>query len=223
MFSYRDKGRRHRWPFLLVPVLLLGLQCLAQVPDAAAVAGRVDHHYNSLRSLRVQFSETYAGMGMHRAESGTMLLKKPGRMRWSYSEPAGKLFVLDGKYAWFYAPGDAQVQRLPASQLDDLRSPLRFLLGHTQLAKELDGLSIVPNDGGFTLAGAPKGMEKRVHRISLNVTADGVIRSMTIEEVEGSRTSFTFSNEEPDVPVTTGDFTFVPPAGVPVVEGLPPV
>ena len=206
-----------------MPVLLFGLQCLAQVPDAASLAAKVDHHYNSLGSLRVQFRETYAGMGMHRAESGTMLLKKPGRMRWSYSEPAGKLFVLDGKYAWFYAPGDAQVQRLPASQLDDLRSPLRFLLGHTQLAKELDGLSIVPNDGGFVLAGAPKGMEKRVHRISLSVTAEGVIRSMTIEEVEGSRTSFVFSNEEPNVPVTTGDFTFVPPAGVPVVEGLPPV
>ena len=206
-----------------MPVLLFGPQCLAQVPDAASLAAKVDHHYNSLRSLRVQFSETYTGMGMHRAESGTMLLKKPGRMRWSYSEPAGKLFVLDGKSAWFYAPGDAQVQRLPASQLDDLRSPLRFLLGHTQLAKELDGLNIVPNDGGFTLAGAPKGMEKRVRSISLDVTADGAIRSMTMEEVEGSRTSFVFSNEEPNAAMKPGEFTFVPPAGVPVVEGLPPV
>ncbi len=207
-------------------MLLLGLfsfRSPAQSPDAATVAGRVDRHYNSLKSLRVQFKESYAGMGMHRSESGTMLLKKPGRMRWTYSEPAGKLFVLDGKYAWFYAPGDAQVQRLPASQLDDLRSPLRFLLGHTQLGKELGGLTIAPNDGGFTLAGAPRGMEKRVASIALSVTAEGVIRSMTIEEIEGSRTSFSFSNEEPNAVVTPDTFTFVPPAGVPVVEGLPPV
>ena len=58
-------------------------------------------------------------------------------------QPVGKVFVLDGKFAWFYTPGDAQATRVPAKQLDDLRSPLRFLLGHTQLKKELDNL-----DGG---------------------------------------------------------------------------
>jgi outer membrane lipoprotein carrier protein len=171
----------------------------------------------------VQFTETYAGMGMHRSESGTMLLKKPGRMRWTYSEPAGKVFVLDGKYAWFYAPGDAQVQRLPASDLDDLRSPLRFLLGHTQLEKELAGLTVTPRDGGYSLSGVPRGMEKRISSITLDVSAVGVIRSMVIEEVEGSRTSFAFSHEEPNAQVTPGDFIFSTPAGVPVVEGLPPV
>ncbi len=195
----------------------------AQVPDSAGIAARVDHHYNALHSLRVQFTETYDGMGMHRAESGTMLLKKPGRMRWTYTDPAGKLFVLDGKYAWFYAPGDAQVQRLPASQLDDLRSPLRFLLGHTQLAKELSNLKVMPLDGGFSISGSPRGMEQRVNSITLSVTPEGAIRSMTIEETEGSRTSFTFSGEAPDALVTPGDFVFNPPANLPIVEGLPPV
>jgi outer membrane lipoprotein carrier protein len=198
----------------------------AQTP--AEIAARVDHHYNTLHSLRVHFTESYEGMGMHRSESGTMLLKKAAsasgnRMRWTYTDPAGKLFILDGKYAWFYAPGDAQVQRMPASQLDDLRSPLRFLLGHTQLAKELAGLTMTPADGGYVLTGVPRGMEKRIASISLDVTEDGAIRSMTIEEVEGSRTSFAFSNEQPNAPVLPDDFVFHVPPNVPVVEGLPPV
>ena len=37
-------------------------------------------------------------MGMNRHETGTLLLKKPGRMRWTYAKPAGKLFVLDGNF-----------------------------------------------------------------------------------------------------------------------------
>ena len=152
-----------------------------------------------------------------------MLLEKPGRMRWSYSSPAGKSFVLDGKYAWFYAPGDAQVQRLPASQLDDLRSPLRFLLGHTQLEKELSALTMKPSDGGFILSGIPRGMEKRVAAITLAVTADGAIRTMTIDEVEGAKTTFLFSGEQPNVPVARDAFVFQVPDGVPVVKGLPPV
>ncbi|MEI9969369.1 MAG: hypothetical protein WDM87_12375 [Terracidiphilus sp.] len=65
-------------------------------------------------------------------------------MLWRYSSPPGKIFLLDGKYALFYAQGDAQVQRIPASELDDLRSPLRLLLGHTQLEKELTGLMLAP-------------------------------------------------------------------------------
>ena len=105
---------------------------------AADLIRRVDDHYNHLRTLRARYSEHYSGMGMDRTETGTLTLKKPGLMRWSYDTPAGKVFVLDGKFAWFYTPGDAQVSRTPAKQLDDLRSPLRFLLGHTQLAKELE-------------------------------------------------------------------------------------
>lgn len=220
-----------RWPllFVLVSAFKLNAQAApAMAPAAQALAARVDHHYNSLRSLRVQFIESYAGMGLQRTESGTMLLRKAGleklsKMRWSYTSPAGKLFVLDGKYAWFYAPGDAQVQQLPASQLDDLRSPLRFLLGHTELEKELSGLTMTPKDGGFVLKGAPRGMEKRVASITLDVSPEGTIHSMVIEETGGALTSFIFSQEEPNVPVTPQDFTFPVPAGVPVVKGLPPV
>src|SRR5450755_644275 len=65
---------------------------LPRTPDA--IAARVDHHYNSLHSLRVNFIQEYDGMGMHRRESGILLLSKPGRMRWTYAQPAGKLFVL---------------------------------------------------------------------------------------------------------------------------------
>ncbi len=120
-----------------------GASLLAVAQDNDALVRKVDDHYNHLSSLRAHYTERYSGMGMDRTEEGTLLLKKPGRMRWSYAAPVGKVFVLDGKFAWFYTPGDAQATRVPAKQLDDLRSPLRFLLGHTQLEKELDEL-----DGG---------------------------------------------------------------------------
>ena len=147
---------------------------------AQQLAQRVDKHYNGLHSLRTAFTESFHGMGIDREESGILLLRKPGKMRWSYSHPAGKVFVLDGKYAWFYSPGDAQVERLSAGQLDDLRSPLRFLLGHTQLQKELEGLTVSSGPDGLQLSGVPKGMEKRVEKIVLGVSPEGVIHSMSI-------------------------------------------
>jgi outer membrane lipoprotein carrier protein len=198
---------------------------LGAVQDAAhQLAQKVDLHYNQLRTLRAGFTESYEGLGMRRAESGTLMMMKPGRMKWEYSEPAGKLFLLDGTFAWFYSQGDSQVQRILAKQLNDLRSPLRFLLGRTKLEKELDNLALRPAaNGTFTLTGQPRGQEKRVSRLTLTVTADGTITGIEMEEADGALTRFTFTGEQPNVTFPAGTFRFTPPKGVPVVDALPPV
>jgi outer membrane lipoprotein carrier protein len=200
--------------------------CCAQqpAPSAHELAQRVDHHYNQLHSLKAAFTESYAGLGMQRTESGTLLLLKPGRMRWDYSTPPGKLFLLDGKYALFYSPGDPRVQRIQAKQLDDLRSPLRFLLGHTELEKEMDNLTLAPAPGtGFRLSGQPKGQENRVSRLSITATADGTIVGIEVEETDDAITRFTFTGEVPNAAIPVGEFRFTPPPGVPVVDAAPPV
>ena len=183
----------------------------------------VDDHYNRLASLRTRYTEHYAGMGLNRSESGILTLKKPGRMFWAYDLPAGKVFVLDGKFAWFYTPGDPQAQRIPAKQMDDLRTPLRFLLGHTQLQKELDGISVSPNSSGFRIAGVPRGMQNKVKELTLQVTRTGQITAMKVEELDGALTEFTFTGMQENVPVLNSDFIFTPPPGVTVTNGLPPI
>jgi outer membrane lipoprotein carrier protein len=206
--------------------LQLGVAAFAfaqQQPTAHELAQRVDRHYNQLHSLKAGFTESYAGMGMQRSESGTLLLEKPGRMRWDYSNPPGKVFLLDGKYAWFYAPGEPQIQRMQAKELDDLRSPLRFLLGHTELEKEMDSLTLKPApEGRFTLSGRPKGQEQRVSRLSITVTADGTITGIEIDETDEAITRFTFSGETPNAPVPADVFRFKAPAGTTVVDAAPP-
>jgi outer membrane lipoprotein carrier protein len=193
-------------------------------PSANDLAKRVDEHYNHLQSLKANFNEQYDGLGMHRGESGVMMLRKPGRMRWEYQSTPGKVFVLDGKYAWFYAPGDTQVQRIGASQLDDLRSPLRFLLGHTKIESELTSLSLAAGPSGtYILSGQPKGQQKRIAKLSLNVTAAGMIAGIEIDEADGAQTHFSFTGEQPNAVLPASAFRFVPPAGIPVVDGLPPV
>lgn len=210
--------------FAAAALLSIGIHAQKGTPSAQDMAQRVDRHYDSLHSLKAGFSESYNGLGLTRNESGTLLLQKPGRMRWDYSTPPGKLFLLDGKYAWSYGPGDPQVQRIPAKELDDLRSPLRFLLGHTDLEKEMSHLALTsaPN-GEFVLTGQPKGQEQRITRLSLTVTAAGTITGIEIEEIDGALTHFTFTGEQTNAPVSPDVFRFKAPAGVPVVDGLPPV
>ena len=204
---------------------LLPVSLTAQTADLAPMLRSVETRYNHAQTLQVLFHEAYTAPGQpRRAEGGTLLLRKPGRMRWDYTYPRTKLFVLDGKYAWFYAQGDQQVQRLPAKQLDDLRSPLRFLLGHTQLEKELTHLTVAPvANGAYTLTGQLKDQEKRVPRLALTVTPDGAITGIEIEEADGAITRFAFTNQQINAPAPAGAFHFTPPPGIPIVDAPPPV
>ena len=222
---------RHFLHRLAIALLFAGLYAgtsfvLAQpspAPSVTALAKRLDAHYNHLHGLSVQFSETYRGMGMERTERGTLLLAKPGRMRWNYTQPAGKLFVMDGKAAYSYTPGDAQAQRYPSKQLDDFRSPLRFLLGHSQIQKELLHLTMTPDGPDYHLGGVPQGMEQRVSSVELTVTSDGTIEAMRWTETDGAITEFRLTNEQPNPHLGPRTFLFQPPEGVVVVNGLAPI
>jgi len=233
------KRARHRLVMILLPAVLSAVPGFGGSGGAVAspqavpaanpaytlseLAKRVDQHYDRLHSLSVQFTETYHGMGMQRAESGVLLLQKPGRMRWNYTDPQGKVFVIDSRYGYSYTPGDAQAERYPAKQLEDFRSPLRFLLGHTRIEKELTNLTLTPNGAKYQLRGVPKGMEQRVAEVDLTVTAEGKIETIQWREVDGAITSFRLTDEQPNPPLTPATFSFDPPAGVVIVNGLAPM
>ena len=220
------RRRRTNGGCVVVAVLFCAATlCAGQdAPSVHELATRVDRHYDQLKSLKAGFTEGYAGLGMTRTESGTLFLRKPGRMMWQYTLRRGRSSCWTGNTRGSDARGDAQVQRIPASELDDLRSPLRFLLGHTQLEKELTGLKLAAAaNGSFTLTGLPKGQEKRVTRLSLTVTAEGAITAIEVEEADGAITRFTFTGEQPNAEVPAAVFHFTPPSGVPVADAPPPV
>ena len=192
-------------------------------PDVHTIAQNVDNRYNHIRTLQAEFTEVYRGAGMERTELGTLWLKKPGKMRWEYRSPKEKLFVSDGKDAWFYLPGDRQVRKAPVRKLDDLRSPLRLLLGKTRLEKELQGLSLAPDvapltAGNVMLRGLPKGMAERASQVLLEITPESQIARIVVEEVDGSVTEYRFDQQQENVEASDQQFRFTPPPGVEMVE-----
>lgn len=206
-------------------MLALSVSGWAQKPavDLKKLAEAVDKHYNRTTSLQATFEETFEGGGMARKESGLMWLKKPGKMRWEYQSPREKLFVTDGKNAWFYVPGERQARRASVKNLDDLRSPLRYLLGRTKLEKEFEGLSFAPDQtpstpGNVVLRGIPKSMADRISQVLLEITPENRIARIYIEELDGSTTEFRFREQKENVQVADQRFKFRPPQGVEVME-----
>ena len=192
--------------------------------DVHSIASAVDNHYNHLRSLEAEFTEIYRGNGVDRTESGTLWLKKPRKMRWEYRSPREKLFLTDGQNAWLYLPDERQARKEPFKNLEDLRSPLGFLLGKTKLENELQGLSLAPDaapirPGDRVLRGVPKALAGRVSQIRLEITPDSRIARIEIEEVDGGITEYRFEQQKENVPVEDARFRFSPPAGIETIEG----
>jgi len=213
----------------LVVLWLAGLPGLAPsasadgAPNVKAVAAAVDAHYNHLQTLEAEFTELYRGSGVERTESGTLWLKKPGKMRWEYRSPKEKLFVSDGKDAWFYVPQDRQARKESAKKLEDVRSPLAFLLGKTKLQKELQGLSLAPDiapltPGNVVLRGVPGAMADEISEIVLEITPDNRITRLVVNGVDGATAEYRFSGQKEDVAIGDGRFGFKPPAGTEIVD-----
>jgi len=121
-------------------------------------------------------------------------------------------------------PGDRQVRKTSVRKLEDLRSPLAFLLGKTRLEKELQGLGFAPDiapmdQGDLVLRGVPRALGDRISQILLEVTPQNQIRRIQIEETDGSTTEYRFSQQKEDLQLADQLFRFAPPPGVEMIEG----
>ncbi|HEX5433353.1 MAG TPA: outer-membrane lipoprotein carrier protein LolA [Candidatus Angelobacter sp.] len=195
----------------------------APINNAKSLAHAVDQRYNALKTLKCSFTEIYQGPGISRTESGILWLKKPGRMRWEYRVPREKLFLTNSHTAYFYVPGEQQARKTDIKNLNDIRSPLRYLLGKTKLEKELTGLSMAPdvaplNAGDTVLRGVPKSMEDQFSDVLLEISPAHQIVRIVIHQVDGTSTDFRFSNIEENVPIPDSLFRFTPPPGVETIE-----
>lgn len=208
---------------IIFSTLLLLSPLTGRAASVGEIARHTDEHYNNLKSFKAEFTEVYQGPGIARTESGTLWLKKPGKMRWEYKNPTEKLFLSDSHTAFFYVPGERQARKTPLKNLDDIRSPLRYLLGKTKLEKELEGLSIASDLTPFkasdtVLRGVPKEMKDRISEVVLEISPSFQIDRIIIREVDSTTTDFRFSNTLENVPVEDSLFRFNPPPGVEVIE-----
>ena len=202
----------------------------AQAEDIRQFARAVDDHYNHLRSLESDFTEIYRGDGPERVESGTLWLKKPRKMRWEYRSPNEKLFISDGQDVWFYLPAERQLRKTALRKLDDVRSPVVFLLGKTKLENELRGLSKAvdqsPLDPANTLLrGVPQGVvpqsaAAQVSEVQLEITPSDQIVRIVLMEADGATTEFRFAGWKENLELSDTRFQFSPPPGVETVEGV---
>jgi outer membrane lipoprotein carrier protein len=199
--------------------LILILPLLAANEDFSGTLKSVENRYNRAKTLQVTFEETYAAQGRGRkTESGELYLRKPGKMRWEYRTPAGKLFVSDGKDVFYYSPVAKQVERMKLKESDDMRAPLAFLLGKLDFDKDFKNFSFRNEGAGLAITAEAKSDKLPYRQVRFLVTPDAQIRKLDITIQDGSTLSFALSNEKVNPALDEKLFRFEMPPGAKFAE-----
>ncbi|HLX46671.1 MAG TPA: outer membrane lipoprotein carrier protein LolA [Bryobacteraceae bacterium] len=186
--------------------------------DLSRTLKGIEDHYNKIQTLQLTFTEKYTWQRRARTEKGDLFLRKPGRMRWQYTSPAGKLFVSDGKYIYSYFPNENRAERTPFKETDDMRAPLAFLLGRLNFQDDFREFRTEPDRDNIFITALPKSDKLPYTEVKFLVSPDFVIHWLSVTGVDGSTTEFVFENEKKNPPIPDTMFRFAPPAGAEYVD-----
>lgn len=197
----------------------------AQGDDAAPaeLARRIQARYETVRDFSARFEQRYTGGALRRqaVERGTVLVKKPGRMRFDYVEPERKAFVADGRRLYMHVPADKQVVVSSVPPDDQASTPILFLAGKGNLVRDftVSSTSVAgapPDTVAIRLT--PKRREGDYEWLALVVDRSSLaIRMLVAGDSQGGTSSFTFSDLRENVGLQDAQFTFRIPRGTDVI------
>jgi outer membrane lipoprotein carrier protein len=195
----------------------------AGAPDAAELARTLQAKYQTVRDFSADFTQTYRGGVLRRTttERGTVLIKKPGLMRWDYKSPEEKLFVADGRKMYIYVPADRQVMVRDMPDSTVASTPVLFLVGRGDIGRDFRPAYTTVADapaGTWVLQLTPKTPQPDYEWLALVIDPDTLkLRMLVAHDAQGGTSSFTFTNLKENVGVPDKIFSFRIPRGADVI------
>lgn len=141
-------------------------------------------------------------------------------MRWDYTQPAGKLFLSDGKIVYLYTARDNRVEKIPVRDTEDMRAPLAFLLGRLDLKKEFQNFRARDGGDDAWLEASARSNRTPYSTVAMRVAENGSVRELKVAGRDGSLMAFTFTNEVLNLAVNESLFRFAIPPGAEVVDAV---
>jgi outer membrane lipoprotein carrier protein len=208
-----------RLAVLLAAVLLGAPTARATSPGVDEVVAGVEARHAKVTDYKAAFDQVVVRKHLPRPlkKRGTVFFKKPGMMRWDYTQPDRVYYVSDGEVLWTYQVEDRLVYKVNV-KASELYAALKFLFGEGDLRKEFDAALGAPADGLTALVLTPKVPDPNYKKLVLFVdpkTFD--IRRTELTDPLDNASTITFESPSFD-PLKPEGFQFTPPKGVRVED-----
>ena len=194
-----------------------GTILLAQAtPTAADLAKRLQARYATIHDFSGDFTQTFQGALVRKGttERGRILLKKPSRVRFTYTTPEKKEFVSDGFRFYSYYPKNRQGSEAPLPKANEGSTALLFLAGRGDLTRDFTpSMAETQPDGEWHLRLVPKTPQSDFDTLTLIVDrASLMLRGFVTVNDQGSNT-VRFLNLKENTGIKDDAFYFKFPPG----------
>ncbi|HSF68822.1 MAG TPA: outer membrane lipoprotein carrier protein LolA [Nitrospira sp.] len=193
------------------------------------VVRQVQARYEKTKDLQADFSQKTRIEGFERpvVSSGKVYLKKPGRLRWDYLDPAVEEIYVVHDDVKVYVPEHKQVLIGKLSQMAASKAPLELLQGAAKLGESFDIEPTTGKERGIgglrliTLIPKTQNHEstRNLQRIVVEVFPKTYfLRTVSLHEISGNVATFEFSGLKPNLGLGNDVFDFKAPPDVEVVK-----
>ena len=209
------KTNTRRW---LLGLLVTGSMLLSVSSQAASVTDRLQSFFAEKGSMSADFVQTVQGAAFAQPEEsrGTLLLQRPGKFRWDYTQPYKQQIVGDGQRVWIY---DMDLEQVIVKPMDAALgdTPALLLSGGVDISERFEISALTDRSDNLQWVRLiPKQKDTGFKEIRLGF---GPKHLQGMELVDGfdQVTRLVFSNVKSGESLPKDSFRFVPPEGVDVV------
>lgn len=189
-----------------------------------AVVDGIQKTYDATTAFSGSFTQRYTYTLLRRTQEskGEVKFKKPGLMRWDYTSPEPKAFIVDGKSLWVHQPTDHNAFINACFEQDGLTASVAFLWGQGRIRDQFEvrwfaGVFGEPTDHHLELA--PKQPNAVFARLILVVDPKSSrVKQSIVVDPSGNVNQFIYTNLKFNQPLPEATFRFTPPKGTHVAR-----
>jgi outer membrane lipoprotein carrier protein len=185
-------------------------------PPATDLAARLQKRYESIRDFTAEFAQTYRGVLLRKAatERGSVLVKKPNRIRFSYQSPERKEFVSNGTVFRSYFAEDHAGNESPLPKDDEVSTAMLFLAGRGNLVRDFTAsIAAGAPAGEWHLGLVPKSRQADFETLTLFLDARTLALVGFVTTDDQGTNTIRFSKLKENTGLSDGAFEFRFPKG----------
>ncbi len=195
----------------------------SETTASATLVARLQARYDETAGFRADFVQevSSATLGQTLTSRGQVFFKKPGRMRWEFTDPR-QLLIADGSALWLYQPSERQVIKTPFQYAFSSQTPISFLTGVGRLEEDFSIMPQGESRSVHRLRLTPKQAAEAVGLLDIEVSKETFdILQALITDPLGNTTRVSFTNIDRETALGDDLFRFELPPGIDLVEPLP--
>lgn len=210
--------------YLLTSIIFLFTAVLQAAPvpqpvlDLNKVIANVQKNYDKTTSFQANFKQKYTSRVLRKTSEsqGSFSFQKPGNLRWDYSKPTKKTFIVSRDKMYLYQPEDKVAYFNKCFKEDSLTASIAFLWGQGKIKDqfEVSWVDKKPDmKKDFNIALTPKQRNSIFKKLVIVIDVKSYrVKESIVVDYEGNLNQFIFSSLKFNKAIAPSEFQFKAPA-----------